>query len=147
MRRELSVAFGNLLKKIFSKKQLSEMSDIPDSYNNTLNQSENQDYLSIFDNKAEKLTLSLFIKSHLSDESYLSELDLSRDKLEFLTSPFDEGKQSGLQTPVSYTHLDVYKRQAVVYASSPLEQPALHIRIVLLFALACFINGRTVLVR
>lgn len=98
MRRELSVAFGNLLKKIFSKKQLSEMSDIPDSYNNTLNQSENQDYLSIFDNKAEKLTLSLFIKSHLSDESYLSELDLSRDKLEFLTSPFDEGKQSGLQT-------------------------------------------------
>lgn len=98
MRRELSVAFGNLLKKIFSKKQLSEMSDIPDSYNNTLNQSENQDYLSIFDNKAEKLTLSLFIKSHLSDESYLAELDLSRDKLEFLTSPFDEGKQSGLQT-------------------------------------------------
>lgn len=98
MRRELSVAFGNLLKKIFSKKQLSEMSDIPDSYNNTLNQSENQDYLSIFDNKAEKLSLSLFIKSHLSDESYLAELDLSRDKLEFLTSPFDEGKQSGLQT-------------------------------------------------
>lgn len=98
MRRELSVAFGNLLKKIFSKKQLSEMSDIPDSYNNTLNQSENQDYLSIFDNKAEKLTLSLFIKSHLSDENYLAELDLSRDKLEFLTSPFDEGKQSGLQT-------------------------------------------------
>ena len=74
------------------------MSDIPDSYNNTLNQSENQDYLSIFDNKAEKLSLSLFIKSHLSDESYLAELDLSRDKLEFLTSPFDEGKQSGLQT-------------------------------------------------
>ena len=98
MRRELSVAFGNLLKKIFSKKQLSEMSDIPDSYNNTLNQSENQDYLSIFDNKAEKLTLPLFIKSHLSDESYLAELDLSRDKLEFLISPFDEGKQSGLQT-------------------------------------------------
>lgn len=98
MRRELSVAFGNLLKKIFSKKQLSEMSDIPDSYNNTLNQSENQDYLSIFDNKAEKLSLSLFIKSHLSDESYLAELDLSKDKLEFLTSPFDEGKQSGLQT-------------------------------------------------
>ena len=85
MRRELSVAFGNLLKKIFSKKQLSEMSDIPDSYNNTLNQSENQDYLSIFDNKAEKLSLSLFIKSHLSDESYLAELDLSRDKLEFLS--------------------------------------------------------------
>ena len=98
MRRELSVAFGNLLKKIFSKKQLSEMSDIPDNYNNTLNQSENQDYLSIFDNKAEKLTLPLFIKSHLSDESYLAELDLSRDKLEFLISPFDEGKQSGLQT-------------------------------------------------
>ena len=43
MRRELSVAFGNLLKKIFSKTQLSEMSDIPESYKNTLNQSENHD--------------------------------------------------------------------------------------------------------
>lgn len=98
MRRELSVAFGNLLKKMFSKKQLSEMSDTPDIYNNTLNQSENQDYLSIFDNNDEKLSLSLFIKSHLTDEKYLSELDLSRDKLEFLTTPFEEGKQSGLQT-------------------------------------------------
>ena len=74
------------------------MSDSSDNYNNTLNRSENQEYLSIFDNKNENLSLSLFIKSHFSDENYLSEIDLSRDKMEYLTSFFFEGKQSGLQT-------------------------------------------------
>ena len=98
MRKELSVAFSELLKKMFSQKQLNEMSDSSDNYNNTLNRSENQEYLSIFDNKNENLSLSLFIKSHFSDENYLSEIDLSRDKMEYLTSFFFEGKQSGLQT-------------------------------------------------
>ncbi len=66
--------------------------------NNTLNQTENQGFLSIFDNKDENSSLSLFIKTHLNDEAYLENLDLSPEKLEFIASPFEEGTQTGLQT-------------------------------------------------
>ncbi len=98
MRKELSTAFNNLLQKMFSPKQLSEMEDNPDTYNNTLNQKENQEFFSIFDNKDENSSLSLFIKTHLSSEEYLEGIDLSPEKLEFLSNPFFDGEQSGLQT-------------------------------------------------
>jgi len=98
MRKELSTAFNNLLQKLFSPKQLSEMEDNSDTYNNTLNQKENQEFFSIFDNKDENSSLSLFIKSHLSSEEYLEGIDLSPEKLEFLSNPFMDGEQSGLQT-------------------------------------------------
>lgn len=98
MRKELSTAFNNLLQKMFSPKQLSEMEDNPDTYNNTLNQKENQEFFSIFDNKDENSSLSLFIKTHLSSEEYLEGIDLSPEKLEFLSNPFMDGEQSGLQT-------------------------------------------------
>ncbi|MBQ8791469.1 MAG: hypothetical protein IJZ51_09175 [Ruminiclostridium sp.] len=98
MRRELSTAFNNLLQKMFSPKQLSEMEDNSDTYNNTLIQKENQEFFSIFDNKDENSSLSLFIKTHMSSEEYLEGIDLSAEKLEFLTNPFFDGEQSGLQT-------------------------------------------------
>ncbi len=98
MRKELSTAFNNLLQKMFSPKQIEEMSDNSYTSNNTLNRTENQELLSNFDNKDENSSLSLFIKSHLSDENYLSELDLSQDKLEYISSRFFDGQQSGLQT-------------------------------------------------
>ena len=98
MRKELSTAFNNLLQKMFSPKQISEMEDNSDTYNNTLNQKENQEFFSIFDNKDENYSLSLFIKTHMSEEEYLEGVDLSSEKLEFLTNPFFDGEQSGLQT-------------------------------------------------
>jgi hypothetical protein len=98
MRKELSTAFNNLLQKMFSPKQLDEMEDNSDTYNNTLNQKENQEFFSIFDNKDENSSLSLFIKTHMSSEGYLESIDLSPDKLEFLSNPFFDGEQSGLQT-------------------------------------------------
>ncbi len=98
MRKELSASFNELLQKLFSQKQLDEMNSEPDIYNNTLNQKENQEQLSFFDNRNEKLTISLFIKTKMSDEHYVSQLNLTQEKLEFLTSSFFEGKQSGIQT-------------------------------------------------
>ena len=98
MRKELSTAFNNLLQKMFSPKQLSEMEDNSDTYNNTLIQKENQEFFSIFDNKDENSSLSLFIKTHMSSEEYLEGIDLSAEKLEFLANPFFDGEQSGLQT-------------------------------------------------
>ncbi len=106
MRKELSVAFNSLLQKLFSPKQISEMEQNSAdkavsntvTNNNTLNQTENQGFLSIFDNKDENSSLSLYIKTHLSDESYIENLDLSSEKLEFIKTPFDDGNQTGMQT-------------------------------------------------
>ncbi len=98
MRKELSTAFNNLLQKMFSPKQLDEMEDNSDTYNNTLIQKENQEFFSIFDNKDENSSFSLFIKTHMSGEEYLETIDLSPEKLEFLSNPFFDGEQSGLQT-------------------------------------------------
>lgn len=98
MRKELSSAFNSLLQKLMGEKRIENLPENSDTYNNTLNQSKNQDLLSIFDNKDENYSLSLFIKSYLSDEEYASQLDLSQEKLEFLSSQFFEGNQSGLQT-------------------------------------------------
>lgn len=98
MRKELSTAFNNLLQKMFSPKQLNEMEDNSDTYNNTLIQKENQEFFSIFDNKDENSSLSLFIKTHMSGREYLEAIDLSPEKLEFLANPFFDGEQSGLQT-------------------------------------------------
>lgn len=98
MRKELSVAFNNLLHKLVQENRLENPTDNSDTYNNTLNRSENQELFSIFDNKDENLSLSLFIKSHFGDAEYLSGLDLSQEKLEFVASQFFDGQQSGLQT-------------------------------------------------
>lgn len=101
LRREMSDGFNDLLSLLFTQKEISEMGDYVNN-NDTINSQKNQAFNEInysnSNNSDEKLSISLFISSRLSDSDYLNSLNLSEENINSIVEKFFSGSDSGLIT-------------------------------------------------
>lgn len=101
LRENLTASFNDLLSKIFTPKQISDMNDISTS-NNTTNSQENQPLNEInfanIDNSDENKSVSLFINTYFNNKEYLSTLNLEQEDLSVLSDKYFNGSSTGLET-------------------------------------------------